>query len=76
MFRLVQTTFDSDVVQFGEYCREDENLMTAVEFLDMEDKAGWELINAMTNKDWKSRPTADSCLNHRFLNGTLFSNEI
>ena len=69
LYRLVQTTFDSDLMQFRDYCREDSEFDAAVAFLDMGDKVGWELIQALVQLDWKSRPTAVSCLNHPFLNG-------
>lgn len=75
-YRLVHTTFESDLEKFREYCLEDDAFHDAIEFLDMEGKAGWELLQALVQSDWKSRPMASSCLNHAFLNGSLFDNEI
>eukprot|EP00951_Prasinocladus_malaysianus_P025723 scaffold226191_cov29-Prasinocladus_malaysianus.AAC.1 len=51
------------------YCEADERWQRAVEFLDAGTGAGWDLLQAMLNKDWRKRPTAESCLNHPFLNG-------
>ncbi|KAL9249903.1 hypothetical protein AKJ16_DCAP11220 [Drosera capensis] len=53
------------------YCLEDDRLLEAVRFLDLGDGAGWELIQAMLNSDYRKRPVASTVLNHRFLTGVV-----
>eukprot|EP00958_Prasinococcus_capsulatus_P025650 scaffold4409_cov369-Prasinococcus_capsulatus_cf.AAC.3 len=63
--RLVMGTFKDDTTGLRDYCACDERWRKGVTILDMDD--GWELLRAMTQSDWRSRPTASSCLNHPFL---------
>ncbi|CAC01845.1 hypothetical protein [Arabidopsis thaliana] len=53
------------------YCLADERLEEAVKFLDLGDRAGWELLQAMLNADYRKRPMAEAVLSHRFLNGVV-----
>ena len=41
--------------------------MDAVAILDADERAGWGLLGALLNSEWRRRPTAESCLNHPFL---------
>ncbi|PNX66330.1 ATP binding protein, partial [Trifolium pratense] len=41
-----------------------DSLVNAIEFLDLGDGAGWELLQAMLNADFRKRPTAEAVLNH------------
>jgi hypothetical protein len=63
--RLLRDTFMFDLKAFRDYCEAEEGWEVAVGWLDEE--GGWELVEALLCPDWKSRPTADSCLNHRFV---------
>ncbi|XP_019097963.1 PREDICTED: uncharacterized protein LOC104772302 isoform X3 [Camelina sativa] len=67
--RLLENTFRLDMEAVREYCLADERLEEAVKFLDLGDRAGWELLQAMLNADHRKRPMAEAVLNHRFLNG-------
>ena len=67
--RLFENTFQLDVMSARDFCEADDRWMQAVQFLDADAKAGWELLAAMLNPNWRLRPTADSCLVHRFLTG-------
>lgn len=69
--RLLEDTFQLDLQAAREYCLEDDRLLEAVRFLDLGDGAGWELIQAMLNSDYRKRPVASSVLNHRFLTGAV-----
>ncbi|GAU18912.1 hypothetical protein TSUD_229020 [Trifolium subterraneum] len=53
------------------YCIADDSLVNAIEFLDLGDGAGWELLQAMLNADFRKRPTAEAVLNHRFMTGEV-----
>ncbi|XP_042047134.1 uncharacterized protein LOC121793018 [Salvia splendens] len=53
------------------YCLTDDRLVEAVKFLDLGDGAGWELLQAMLNRDYRQRPIAEAVLNHRFLAGAF-----
>lgn len=64
--RLLETTFQADVQAFREYCEADERWTKAVRFLDSGAGAGWSLLEEMLNEDWRSRPTAHSCIDHPF----------
>ena len=66
-YRLFESTFRLDILSARDFCEADDRWQKAVQFLDAEDRAGWELLAAMMNPDWRSRPTAESCLVHRFL---------
>uniref|UniRef100_A0A803KSS0 Protein kinase domain-containing protein n=1 Tax=Chenopodium quinoa TaxID=63459 RepID=A0A803KSS0_CHEQI len=55
---------------FG-YCSADDRLLEAVQFLDLGDGAGWELLQAMLNPDYRKRPVAAAVQNHRFVTGAL-----
>jgi len=67
--RLLESTFQLDVLAAREYCEADERWAPAVAFLDAGDRAGWGLLAAMLTPEWRRRPTAASCLVHPFLAG-------
>lgn len=67
--RLLETTFRLDLRAAREYCEADERWVEAVRFLDAGDGAGWDLLQAMLNPDYRKRPAAASVLNHPFLRG-------
>lgn len=67
--RLLETTFQLDIPAAREYCEADDRWEEAVRFLSDGNGAGWELLTAMLNPEWRLRPTAESCLNHPFLKG-------
>ncbi|KAM0917063.1 hypothetical protein ACQ4PT_009798 [Festuca glaucescens] len=69
--RLLENTFRLDIYAAREYCLEDDQLSEAVLFLDLGDGAGWELLQAMLNPDYRKRPTAEAVLNHRFITGSV-----
>ncbi|VVB14805.1 unnamed protein product [Arabis nemorensis] len=69
--RLLENTFRLDIEAVREYCLADERLEEAVKFLDLGDRAGWELLQAMLYADHRKRPTAEAVLSHRFLNGVV-----
>ncbi|GJN21921.1 hypothetical protein PR202_gb09444 [Eleusine coracana subsp. coracana] len=56
------------------YCLEDDRLADAVNFLDLGDGAGWELLQAMLHPDYRKRPIAEAVLNHRFISGAVLRN--
>ncbi|KAL3150735.1 hypothetical protein ABBQ32_000517 [Trebouxia sp. C0010 RCD-2024] len=65
--RLFENTFQLDVLSARDFCEADDRWAKAVQFLDADGRAGWELLAAMLNSNWRLRPTAQSCLVHRFL---------
>ncbi|KAI5347851.1 uncharacterized protein LOC110760957 [Prunus avium] len=65
--RLLESTFQLDLGATREYCLADDRLLDAVKFLDLGDGAGWELLQAMLNPDFRKRPIAQAVLNHRFM---------
>ncbi|EXB44191.1 hypothetical protein L484_010297 [Morus notabilis] len=67
--RLLESTFKLDIEACREYCLADDRLLDAVKFLDLGDGAGWELLQAMLNPDFRKRPVAEAVLNHRFVTG-------
>ncbi|PWA48441.1 protein kinase superfamily protein [Artemisia annua] len=69
--RLLESTFKLDLAATREYCLADDRFLEAVKFLDMGDGAGWELLQAMLNPDFRNRPIAEAVVNHRFLTGAL-----
>ncbi|XP_052179288.1 uncharacterized protein LOC127792732 isoform X2 [Diospyros lotus] len=69
--RLLESTFRLDLEAAREYCISDDRLLEAVKFLDLGDGAGWELLQAMLNPDYRKRPIAEAVLNHRFMTGSL-----
>ncbi|KAK7308877.1 hypothetical protein RJT34_05187 [Clitoria ternatea] len=69
--RLLENTFRLDLKATREYCTADDRLVNAVEFLDLGNGAGWELLQAMLNADFRKRPTAEAVLNHRFMTGAV-----
>lgn len=69
--RLLESTFKLDLGATREYCLADDRFLEAVKFLDMGDGAGWELLQAMLNPDFRNRPIAEAVANHRFLTGAL-----
>ncbi|GER46787.1 protein kinase family protein [Striga asiatica] len=70
--RLLENTFQLDVQAMREYCLADDRLIEAVTFLDLGNGAGWELLQAMLNRDFRKRPIAEAVLNHRFMAGAFF----
>ncbi|XP_072956693.1 uncharacterized protein [Typha angustifolia] len=69
--RLFESTFQLDLDAAREYCLADDRLLEAVKFLDLGDGAGWELLQAMLNPDYRRRPIAEAVLNHRFMTGAV-----
>ncbi|XP_075496244.1 uncharacterized protein LOC142533391 isoform X2 [Primulina tabacum] len=69
--RLLENTFRLDIEAMREYCLADDRLVEAVKFLDLDDRAGWELLQAMLNQDFRQRPIAEAVLNHRLITGAL-----
>ena len=67
MCRLFENTFQLDVLSARDFCEADDRWAKAVQVSDNIGKAGWELLAAMLNLNWRLRPTAQSCLVHRFL---------
>ncbi|TVT99963.1 hypothetical protein EJB05_54633 [Eragrostis curvula] len=74
MQRLLESTFRLDIYAAREYCLEDDRLANAVNFLDLGDGAGWELLQAMLHPDYRKRPIAEAVLNHRFISGAVLRN--
>uniref|UniRef100_A0A0E0CQ40 Protein kinase domain-containing protein n=1 Tax=Oryza meridionalis TaxID=40149 RepID=A0A0E0CQ40_9ORYZ len=74
MQRLLENTFRFDIYAAREYFLADDRLSEAVDFLDLGDGAGWELLQAMLNPDYRKRPIAEAVLNHRFLTGAVLWN--
>ncbi|KAG2653198.1 uncharacterized protein LOC120656880 [Panicum virgatum] len=72
--RLLESTFRLDIYAAREYCLADDRLSEAVNFLDLGDSAGWELLQAMLNPDYRKRPIAEAVLNHRFITGAVLRN--
>uniref|UniRef100_A0A804NUR4 Protein kinase domain-containing protein n=3 Tax=Zea mays TaxID=4577 RepID=A0A804NUR4_MAIZE len=72
--RLLESTFRLDIYAAREYCLADDQLSEAVSFLDLGDGAGWELLQAMLNPDYRKRPIAEAVLNHRFITGAVLRN--
>ncbi|GLT95069.1 hypothetical protein SLE2022_127740 [Rubroshorea leprosula] len=73
--RLLESTFQLDVMATREYCLADDRLLEAVKFLDLSNGAGWELLQAMLNPDFRKRPIAESVLNHQFLTAAVHSSK-
>ncbi|KAJ6855090.1 hypothetical protein NC651_039920 [Populus alba x Populus x berolinensis] len=69
--RLLENTFRLDVEAMREYCLADDRLEEAVKFLDLGDRAGWQLLQAMLNPDFRKRPIAEAVLKHRFMIGAV-----
>ncbi|KAH6812589.1 Protein kinase superfamily protein [Perilla frutescens var. frutescens] len=69
--RLLENTFKLDVQAMREYCLADDRLLEGVKFLDLGSGAGWELLQAMMNRDYRQRPIAEAVLNHRFVAGAF-----
>ncbi|XP_038724526.1 uncharacterized protein LOC120016028 isoform X2 [Tripterygium wilfordii] len=69
--RLLESTFRLDLEATREYCLADDRLLEAVKFLDLGDRAGWELLQAMLNPDFRKRPIAETILKHRFVTGAV-----
>ncbi|KAH7522225.1 hypothetical protein FEM48_Zijuj07G0115800 [Ziziphus jujuba var. spinosa] len=69
--RLLESTFQLDLGAAREYCLADDRLLDGVAFLDLGDGAGWELLQAMLNPDFRKRPIAEAVLNHRFMNAAV-----
>ncbi|KAL8150788.1 hypothetical protein V2J09_020596 [Rumex salicifolius] len=68
--RLVENTFQLDLQAIREYCLADDRLLESVKFLDLGDGAGWQLLQAMLDPDFRKRPIAAAVLNHRFMSET------
>lgn len=74
--RLLET-FRSDAEGLRDYCSSEDRWDEAVAFLDEScpdsdfsggsRRNGWHLLTAMTNPEWRLRPTMESCLNHSWL---------
>ncbi|XP_074311720.1 uncharacterized protein LOC141647441 [Silene latifolia] len=69
--RLLESTFKLDLQAAREYCLADDRLLEAVKFLDLGDGAGWELLQAMLNTDYRKRPIAAAVQSHRFVRGAV-----
>lgn len=69
--RLLENTFRLDIYAAREYCLADDQLSEAVKLLDLGGGAGWELLQAMLNPDYRKRPIAEAVLNHRFMTGAV-----
>ncbi|XVF30504.1 hypothetical protein REPUB_Repub16aG0063800 [Reevesia pubescens] len=69
--RLLESTFKLDLVAAREYCLADDRLLEAVKFLDLDNGAGWELLQAMLNPDFRKRPIAEAVVNHRFMTANV-----
>ncbi|PIA58641.1 hypothetical protein AQUCO_00500529v1 [Aquilegia coerulea] len=69
--KLLESTFKLDLDAVREYCLADDRLSEAVRFLDLGAGAGWELLQAMLNPDYRQRPIAEAILNHRFMTGAV-----
>ncbi|KAL5834639.1 hypothetical protein ACOSQ4_014136 [Xanthoceras sorbifolium] len=69
--RLLESTFRLDLQATREYCLADDRLLEAVRFLDLGDGAGWELLQAMLNPDFRNRPIAEAVIKHRFMTGAI-----
>ncbi|XP_057541295.1 uncharacterized protein LOC130819321 isoform X1 [Amaranthus tricolor] len=69
--RLLENTFQLDLQAVREYCLADDRLIEAVKFLDLGDGAGWELLQAMLNPDYRKRPVAAAVQSHRFVTGVV-----
>eukprot|EP00897_Mesotaenium_endlicherianum_P001274 jgi/Mesen1/1174/ME000124S00211 len=65
--KLLENTFRLDIPAVRDYCAADERWVEAVRFLDLGGGAGWNLLQAMLDPDFRKRPTADAVLNHPFL---------
>ncbi|RZC74099.1 hypothetical protein C5167_049579 [Papaver somniferum] len=69
--RLLENTFQLDLVAAREYCLADDRLLEAVKFLDLDGGSGWQLLQAMLNPDFRKRPVAEAVLNHQFMNAAV-----
>ncbi|PKA53258.1 hypothetical protein AXF42_Ash009988 [Apostasia shenzhenica] len=69
--RLLESTFQLDLGAVREYCIADDRLQEAVNFLDVGNSAGWELLQAMLGRDYRQRPIAEAVLNHRFMTSAV-----
>ncbi|XP_031503417.1 uncharacterized protein LOC116266374 isoform X2 [Nymphaea colorata] len=69
--KLLESTFQLNMEAVREYCQADECLSEAVNFLDLGGCAGWELLQAMLNPDYRKRPMATTVLKHRFMTGDV-----
>ncbi|CAM6127052.1 unnamed protein product [Calypogeia fissa] len=69
--RLLENTFRLDLSTAREYFMADDRWVQAVQFLDLDDGAGWQLLQALLNPNFRMRPTAEAVLNHRFMTGDV-----
>eukprot|EP00271_Cylindrocystis_brebissonii_P006493 TRINITY_DN19272_c0_g1_i1.p1 TRINITY_DN19272_c0_g1~~TRINITY_DN19272_c0_g1_i1.p1 ORF type:complete len:526 (+),score=72.01 TRINITY_DN19272_c0_g1_i1:372-1949(+) len=69
--RLLESTFRLDLRAARDYCAADDRWTEAVRFLDANDGAGWNLLQAMLDPDFRKRPSASSVLVHPFLSPRL-----
>lgn len=74
--RLVEGTFRSNVMEFKNYCKEEDAWSLAVLLLDQGEGAGWSLLEAILNPSWRGRPSAAACLQHPFLTGEIFDQRL
>ncbi|KAL3684942.1 hypothetical protein R1sor_002964 [Riccia sorocarpa] len=71
--RLFENTFRLDIMAAREYCAADDRWDKAVKFMDLDDGAGWQLLQAMMSPNYRTRPTAEAVLNHRFMTGDVLA---
>ncbi|GBG71482.1 hypothetical protein CBR_g8898 [Chara braunii] len=69
--KLLERTFRLDIAAARDYCAADDRWKDAVEFLDLGQGAGWNLLQAMLNPDYRQRPTAEAVMKHPFLTGEV-----
>lgn len=67
--RLFEGTFRLDIKAARDFCAADERWTRAVDVLDANSGAGWDLLQAMMNADWKKRPTVEEVQQHPFFTG-------
>ena len=65
--RLYTTTLGQSWAAFRDYAGEEEAWAEALQMLDEDGGAGWELAAAMLHTDWRARPDAVACLTYKFL---------
>ncbi|KAH8970055.1 hypothetical protein BDL97_02G067000 [Sphagnum fallax] len=69
--RLLETTFRLDISAARKYCEANDRWVEAVRFLDLDDGAGWQLLQAMLNPDYRQRPIVEAALSYRFLTSAV-----
>mmetsp|Transcript_514 Transcript_514/g.1104 ORF Transcript_514/g.1104 Transcript_514/m.1104 type:complete len:446 (+) Transcript_514:52-1389(+) len=66
LLKTLEGTFRLDVLAASDFYAADDRFKPAVAFLDDKQKAGWKLLQAMLNPDWRKRPTVEGVLKHPF----------